>query len=395
MLDTLTRPRLARDDVTFPLRVHSSIAELAPQVWDGLWDAEASLARHSFLRLCETASEPGTQMRYVTAMRQDRLVGAAAFTAMTVRPEWLATGLAGSMLSGLNRILPGATDLTVAFCGVPTSLGSSCLGLPAGADKAPVVAAILDALETFGANCDAPLLCIKELSPVEERSIGPLLRQAGYVRAPSLPGMAMRIGWPSLDAYRAALRSGYRRQFDANLRRAAQEGLAFSLCPGAEAWPDQVHRLYRNVVDRAPQKLEVLTPAFIAGLLQQDGVSVLRCTRGSETLACAVIQQAGTRLRFLLAGFDHDAASGGHVYVNLLIRVIEAAIHCGARTLTLGQTSYPSKTRLGGHAYLLSFWLKGRRRPYRVLSGLIARYLFPETGVMDRRVFREPEELAR
>jgi predicted N-acyltransferase len=378
-----------RTSAGFESRIFETIREIPPRQWDSLTTKGDLLARHSFVSLCEASHIENSQMRFVTVLRGDRAVGIAGLTLMKTRLGPLATGFMRSAIDATGIVAPGLTQVPVIFCGLPVSVGGSCIRVAVAEDADEVLQPILDAMYDFAAETRAALLCFKEFDETLSDRLGKPLAKAGFTDAPSLPGSRLVTSWPDLAGYRAALRSTYRRQLDSDRRAANDAGISFSTMPLSDVPPGDLYRLYLEGMDRASHRMEILPLSFFESLADLATTRAVIARKNGRIIGHAILYGGSPRSHFLLTGLDYSCLRPGQVYENLVGRVIEAALEGGAREILLGQTSYASKTRFGGCAYPLRVWLKGSRPPFGAIAPLAARWFFPKTAVPVRRVFRE------
>jgi predicted N-acyltransferase len=372
-------------------RVFDDLDEIDPGEWDSLLEPGDLHAAFRFLRTCRHAGIADATYRYLLVDDGGRLAATAALTCLTVALDLLAPRAVRAVARVGRAIHPPFLRLRVLFCGLPVSLGGSCLRLAPDADPGRVLPLVTGAMEEFAQAQGAGLLCFKEHTEAE---CAPLdgLRSYGYFRAPSLPASYLPIEWPDFDAYLAAMRSGYRRQVRASLAARSTRGLTFRIVEDWAAECPGIHALYEQVMERAEFQLERLPLAFFERLNAEfgSGARALLLERDGRLEAAAILIYAPRVLTFLLAGIDYARNRADRAYQNLVAEVVAEAIRCGAARLELGQTSYALKSRLGGLPDPRWIYLRHRRglthQALRAASGL----LFPAVPTPARRVFAAP-----
>ena len=350
------------------------------------------LAANRFVRACELAQIDAARLRHVLVFENGGLTAAATLCRLEAPLDALSTGLTRHAIAILRRLRPSALRLPIMFCGLPVSFGGSCLRLAPRTDRAKAMTSILEAMEAFAAETDTDLLCVKELDSEMQAALAKPLQDQGFVSAPSLPGCKLKLPWRNMDEYRASLRAGYRRQLNSDRRAAVDAGLESCASNGLAPGVEEVHLLYSQVIKRARFKLESLPRSFFSALVHTCGEELhsVVMKRNGSTVANAVLLGRAPTCYFLLAGLNYAELAPGHVYPNLVADVVAAAIHAGASTLELGQTSYAMKTRLGAVPTSRFLWLKHRRPALNQLLAFASPWLFPQTQVPLRRVFRVP-----
>jgi hypothetical protein len=371
------------------LDVVASIAELDPQPWDAVGTSDDLQATHRFVRACEDSGVEHADYRHVLVWDAEGPAAVASFSRMPVALDLLSTGLTRVAIRAARRLRPGFLRVPVVFGGLPVSFGRSCLKVRPGADMARILAVLHGVAERFAAETGARLVCFKEFDAGEAARLGPLAER-GYVRAPSLPSCRLALGWPSFDAYVAALRSGYRRQLLASLHARARERLTVRVADDWLADCPRIFGLYEQVMDRAPFQLERLNLAFfeqLATRLKGETKAIL-IERDGAAVAAAVMLFSPRLASWLLAGIDYGENRCCQAYLNVVAEVVRAAIASGAPALEMGQTSYDLKGRMGAVAAPRALLLRYRSRLGHALLRASCGFLFPVPHIRARRVFR-------
>ena len=91
----------------------------------------------------------------------------------------------------------------------------------------------------------------------------------------------------------------------------------------------------------------------------------------------------------LYTGVDYSMNAERRLYFNLLYPVIAYAGEQGMRTLSLGQTSYTFKARLGAKPHSLFIYVKHRNRFIHSLLCTFRSLLFPPFETTEFHVFRD------
>lgn len=371
-------------------RVFASIREIPPDLWDSPLDPDDAPATHRFVSACEDACVGGATFRYLLFEQDRQPVGWAGLCRMEVSLDLLADPVTRRLIQTGRRVWPDLLKLPILFCGPPVSLGQSWLRLRPPVNAPAVVAALIGGMEDLAPELGARLLCLKEFGEAEL----PLVEQLashGCFRAPSLPGCRLDIRWPDLAGYRSALRSGYRRQWDATRSESERLGWRIRTVHDVGAVLDTFVPLYDQVMAHAANRLEWLERPFFRRLAHhfEGDLRMLELSQAGQTRAMALLLPTPGTLWFLLAGLDYDSDPGLRCYPYLVSRVVSEAIESGARCVELGQTSLRVKTRFGGRPTPRWFYLKhlGPRTHRWLEKG--AGWLFPQSPVPRRRVFHQ------
>ncbi len=318
-------------------------------------------------------------------------LGLAAFARFRVALDCLAPLPVQRFASRVRRAWPAFLGLDVLMLGPPAGLGGLELLVKPGLDaarRAALRAALARHLLALLDRERASAAVVKELSPAEDEEWAGAFGDAFHSH-PSVPLVVQDLGLlASLDDYRAALRSGYRRQLLASLSAADAAGLELRLDrPPADtvsAW----YPLFLQVLDRSATRLETLPAGFFTALSSDPGYRMNEAWLDGKLAGGALWRRSGDTLVFLYVGMDYAVARDCDVYFNLLHSILASAFATGARRIVWGQTSLEAKGRFGGLASPLRFRLRLRSpladRAVRALGSLF----FPERPQTARRVFR-------
>lgn len=372
------------------VRIHESIHDVDAEEWDSILSPDDQQVAHRFVRTCEDAHIEDARYRHVLVEERGRLAAVATLSAMTLSLDLLVERRAvRGAVARARRVHPGLLRMPVVLCGLPVSFGRSCIRFADGASAGVALDAVARAAEDFADEVGAGLLCFKEHTQAETRTLDRLLG-SGYVRVPSLPACSLPCRWASFEEYTASLRAGYRRQLRADLCAGKAAGLRARVLADFRAECDVVYGMYAEVMQRARHRLEHLTPAFLANLNRNlpGEARLILVERGAQPLGAAVVLERPGTLTFLLVGLDYDANRPAHVYFNLMIEIIREAVRRGVQTLELGQTSYLTKTRWGGELSPLWVYVRHRNRVADRLLRSTAGLLFPVVRAPVRRVWR-------
>jgi predicted N-acyltransferase len=381
-------PTDPRSGVRYHVRLCDDIDAIEPAEWDGLLAPEDVQASHRFVKACRDSGIEGARYRHLLLYDARGLAAIATFSFMFVSLDLMSTRAARGAVALVRGMRPGFLRLPLAMCGLPVSFGDSCLRLRWDADPRPVLEIVTDALAAFGEEQEASVLCLKEFTPSQAKTLAPL-GALGYIEAPSLPTFVLPLRWPSLEAYLGAMRAGYRRQANATRAAVRAAGLTTRVVTSFGAECPRIFALYEQVIHRAPVVLERLNLAFFERLAALGPESrALLLERDGELLAAAVLLRTGAEETFLLAGIDYERSQECQAYPGLVLAVVEEAIRSGARRLRLGQTGGPLKTRLGGEPEGRVVFLRYHHPWGHRLLRASQRALFPARAVPARRVFR-------
>jgi hypothetical protein len=92
-------------------------------------------------------------------------------------------------------------------------------------------------------------------------------------------------------------------------------------------------------------------------------------------------------LQDLYTGLDYSVNERYHLYFNLIYPGIREACRDGFGCLSMGQTSYAFKSRLGVHAHPLFIYVRHTNPVVQCLLRLARKLIFPAVKVPTHRVF--------
>ncbi len=329
------------------IRFKESASELH-EGWDRL--ADSVFQRRAFLRLLEQHN-PCKQRYYELTRGDELLAGAIVYT---IRLDLFT-------YSGL----PSPVKMHVV--GVPCSQSSpGLMGDPESARKLASHVLQEESGLLIGLNLDAPL----DLPQV--------------VSGQTLPAIVLRRRFEHWDAYRASLRSSYRRR----LRKLEQAWQGVVSERGSCArFDSEMYDQYLQVVEHSDAKLETLPaslfqelpPAFTLTTHRQRGVLV----------AWHITLSDGERSHFFMVGMDYARHKELDTHGNVVMAVLREAIDDGASVIDLGQTAEISKTRAGGVPEAKYLFGYNRHRSVRALLDRFRNLIEYNEAIPEAHVFKK------
>jgi len=379
--------------------VVSSIDEIASAEWDALAAARGVFWTHRFFRALERSGLENSNFSYVLVRDGPRLVGTAVLSSFQVSLDLFLPKFVQRACATLRRAFKNFLRIRVLFCGAPISIGTHTISVAENTPIDTVVTVVTAEMERIAQQEGILHLCAKEFG---DRDAGfcRALEKSGFFRAPSLPRVSLRVRWQDFGSYLESMRHGYRRSVLRNRRRLEEfsDGLADAplakpkvvVDRGDRFSPQDFYLLYRQVLERASVKLEVLNRRFFDLFFEymRDDMEVLVLEVEGKAKGAALLCRNGSRLVFPLVGIDYASRERYATYLNLLSAVVEHGIREGCSAVDLGQTSYWAKLRLGGEPEPTYFFLKSRSAPAHALMKAARPLLFPESRLKRLRVFR-------
>lgn len=340
----------------------------------------AALMAANEVRACGRAAElPAAWDDMCTSLLQTRRLLGHYEETNPCRQRYHMLWRAGRPVAG--AVVYGIRQNLLTFLGnLPSRVRMNIVGLPASVPPAGVIGSPTAVGELLAAvfAAESGLTVALNLPPAVE------VPGANPVRM--LPDMILRRQFADPGAYRAALRSPWRRRLDRSAARFAGAVTRRSTC--AE-FTDRHHRLYLDVLARAAERLETLSCAFFRGL--PPPFELVSCYRGADLLCWRIVLAERGRLTFVIGGHDYARNAENDAYFNNLYGVLADGFAAGAQEIDLGQTAEDAKARLGAVAVETRMVLHSSSRlldaPLRLASPLIAYRGRPRAY----RVFRQEE----
>jgi len=384
----------SRDSYSFSLAC--SIDERDAGEWHAACGGRAdAMMDPRFLRAVEKSM--GTEAGFRNVVFHDAVgnpVAAAFLSLYTIDGLLLAPQRWKKAGARLRRLWPGFLKVPVLLCGSPVSTGESHLRIAAGADHYALLRQLDRLLLRLARTQHAPFIVFKEFGPQEIARTNVLL-ELGYVRADSPPMNYFPTRFRDFDHFLASVRSRYRSQLRRSRKKFHGAGLRVLHLRGGtgidEWYTEDVHRLYRNVLDHAAIRFECLPARFFRELARQfpDDTAFTLIFRGERIVAfvCGIFHQED--YLNLFCGFNYELNAEADLYFNLMCEDLDYALRQNVRSIHVGQTADEFKSRMGCSLEPRFFYVKARDRLLQTLVRAASPYLFPAAPpIRDRNLFR-------
>lgn len=198
----------------------------------------------------------------------------------------------------------------------------------------------------------------------------------------TLPSCHLPVTWKTFDQYLAALRSPYRRW----ISKGMEKGSRLKVRPLApEAFSVAHYQLYEDVHARSPYKLEKLGPSFF----QQFPARLYEFCLDEKPVGFIQLSINQSVLTFLFCGFDGKLAASHHLYLNMLLWMVQLAIEKNCSLIDFGQTTEETKTKLGATIQPKKMYLSHKNPVIYSLMHPLARWLSYPGYPVNHHVFKE------
>lgn len=300
-------------------------AEALPPAWDSL--AETPFQRQTFLAHAQLFNP--CRQRYYFLTRQGELTAAAVVYTLTL---------------DLFSHLAIPSPLKMHVIGIPCSVSSSGLfGIAADSRE------LLQHITRYEKGL---LICLNVDAVPEGISLA---------TGPTLPTMLFENRFACWDAYKASLRSSYRRR----LRHQEEATASWQITTGSCAeYSKAMHQLYQQVYQQSRAKLEYLSAPFFRHLSKEFQLTSYSCH--GHLCGWTISLHDRDHWYFFLGGRDYRVNNPPDLYFGMLLTVFKQAIAAGAQFIDFGQTAEIPKMRLGcipQQKYMLGYHSNSLIRP--------------------------------
>lgn len=336
-----------------------AIGPLAAE-WDALAPADLPHLRSGFLAAIERSGML-PELEYYLVRRGNGPVGIAlAYTLMTDSMAGTPP-LVRKLVDAVRKVRPRFMWKPMRVCGSPISNAEEGVVLDGAlpdADRRAVFRRLVAEIEAAGGK--QPTYFFKEFDQQSVSEYAGELESLGFFANDPWSGTRLDLPGATFDEYLAALKKRYRRRVRQELQSAEKE-LEFVLLDSFAELAPRAYALYDAVYAHAKSKLaEKANQAFWAAVSEcpQARLLVARRRDGGEVLGVNLLLFGESCMHNLYIGFDYALNEKLHIYFNLVIESLRAALAHGCRTVYLGQDSYEFKARLGAQPFPLTAYLR-------------------------------------
>jgi hypothetical protein len=304
-------------------------------------------------------------VRYVTVESNDGNT-LLAFTPVYVGSNLNFIALLPKFIQSCYKAMVGGLGMATATrVAVVGSLISDKGGIPMHVDlheRKAALRLILNEIDKISQEHKAQMAMLKDIHrdfPAEERA---LMREMGFIEGFSLPTVRINCGYESFEEYITNELSKNGRKHVRKQFHKAEGTLNLRVFEDFERLIPEVFELHRAVFLKAKYQFEELAPAFFVGCarsINPKSELVICDNNDGRILGSLLILYNDHEQQNKRIGIDYEFPDGGLIYNLLNYTGIQRAIARGLRTLWLGQSSYLTKTRLGGHIEDQYLLLKG------------------------------------
>ncbi len=341
--------------------------DLPRQVWDELAPADDPMWGRDVFTAMQRAEIGPDAYAYLLVREDGRPFALLPLSAVHgLRLDRVVGPRERRLMAPVARAFPRLVRVPMLFCG--NFLGQ---GHVMGRVRLPAAAARLLVREVmdFARGHRLGTVVFKDFAPDDLDALRPGLDQQGFFTVASLPDTQLPLGQTDFESYLASLPAKPRRNARNKIRKfRQQEDLRMEVLDEFGHLVPEMMGLYRQVMDRADQTLDVLDEAFVRALSDsrgggeggEDGEAEGGGGEGARTEQRLVACFEGERLVGYLhclfrgrgavgarIGMDYGLARRARLYHNLHYAAIELAIARGCRHIRFAQTAYEPKREFG------------------------------------------------
>lgn len=323
-----------------------------------------ALEDQAYHRVIERSGLPGFRFVHFGAYEDGRLRAVVPGFYTDYRLDTTVQGGLKRITDKVARLLPRLLRIPMLALGSP--LTERCqLGFDAdctGQDRARLLTAILDHMETLAVRDKLGMLAIKDAPAAQDALWRQVCPTFGLRPLGGLPGAALALPYADVEEYLHALGAATRKDLRRKRRTAA--ALRIEWRRDLDGIRDELLRLYRATREHSELQFEELTPTYFDRVMNDLAGRAWCVTyrEGAKLVAFNLLLENDARLLDKFLGMDYAAARRLNLYY---VSWLENVRHCIAHRIPVyesGQGLHHEKARLGSTLAANALWYKHRNR---------------------------------
>ncbi len=396
-------PRITSPNLTF--QWHRRVDEIEA-AWEDCFGRESALRSYALHQAVENASLDHVETYYLTGRDSHGVACVVPCFAFKLSLVALGSPWLQRIVNPIRKVIPGFLTTRLFVVGSAISNGDDLLGFKNLADEslwsAKRLTSVFDEIRRQAKALGIGFVIIKEPGKATTDILRARL-EPRFFFVESLPTTLLRLPAKEQGGYFASINTQYRNKLKKRKAVCAENGVTWRVAADSSGHAATIHRLYKEVVDRADSVFERLNEDFFKEVERMPGGDAFyvlgwQQIEGTDRLvACELVfcdRDRGT-LHPVYSGFDYRFKRDSNVYFNMFYHVIEEAERRGFSRVHLGQTSYEIKAELGARPVPLFLGIHHRNPLIQRLVWLLRRSLFPTVAFPDREVFAIPPPPAK
>ncbi len=332
----------------YRVEVLAGIDELPREVWQALAPGDDPMWSRGVFAALEQSSVGPDGYAYLVLRRAGEVTAVLPLCLFrNLRLDEVVGPRERRLLAPLRRFLPRLLRVPMLFCGNLLGQGHVLGAAPLDEEAGRLlVAAVTD----FARRERLGTVVFKDFTSAGLDPLRAALERSGFFYVRSLPDTELTLGQGSFEEYLAGLPARPRRNARSKIRAfEARTDLRIEVLDEFGHLLPQLLSLYRQVMDRADQRLDVLDAAFLAAL--HEGGDPRRrlvvCFQGERPVAFLLCLFAGSGATGARIGLDYRLAHEARLYHAVHYAAIRLAIASGCDRIRFAQTAYQPKLELG------------------------------------------------
>jgi len=298
------------------------------------------------------------------------------------------------IIQKLRVYKPNTLKIKVLFCGLPIPAGQSHFRLAASAPTSKILDLLTQTMTKIARQEKAHLIVFKELNDQEKNEVKHL-QSKGFFSGELEPLFQFNPEFNNFDEYISALRSGYRRQIQLNMKKfnPLEYRVEHIFNPEEiyQKFTSEVHQLYLNVWHKAKEKLECFPREFFQKLPRalSDRVVFTLIQYKNQPVAFSIGLLSLQSYHNLYVGLDYSHTEKADLYFNLFYQELGLIFTLKKKQIFLGQTSTAFKTRLGAIPDARFFLVKPLNPLLKIIFKYFKNLIMPKIQKLDsNQVFK-------
>lgn len=269
-------------------RWETCIDAIGKEAWDACFGTRNVYDSFELAQAVEKSRLPGVDNYYLVGERAGKAVFLLPCFRIRVSLSMLAPPALQPWIARVRWLFPNALYFTAFIGGLPMAVCKDSLGMQrlSPPERPRVLREVKQLLLKQGRRVQAGFVVFKEIKIPQMELIRAALVPEFHV-IESCPTMYLPISLPGCPGYVERLRSKQRQLVRKRRRMFTEAGLRWETAVDFERYADQFMPLYLQVLERAKDRLETLTPDFFREVSRRLGERsfALLCFKGEELIA--------------------------------------------------------------------------------------------------------------
>lgn len=283
-------------------------------------------------------------------------------------------GFFGRIIHCLRKFIPRFFVMKTLFCGSPfgengvIGIQKEFLGI-----HDIILEKTLGAMHEICAQSRLPFIVFKDFL---ERDLDMLnsLTPKGFFKIESLPSVAMKLDFRTMEEYLKTLSSSKRKEFRRKLKKAAEGGIKVEVRDYIDDVIDDIYALYLKTYESGKTKFEKLTKKFFINITKNmhPHVKFFLYYVDGKIIAFNLCLAYKDLLIDKFIGFDYDMSYKYNLYFISWHCNVEWCLKESISYYQVGQTDYAPKLALGAKTFPLYIYAKHRNGSVNLMLKMLA-----------------------